>query len=288
MNGNDGYNRAVYLGARAWWRDFATALRFLTRLPLPGSPLTQAADEAPESDAPESDAPESDALESDAPGRLNRAVRAFALVGALVGLAGGLAYGLASGLGLPDIVAAIIALGVMALVTGALHEDGLADVADGFGGGATVEKKLSIMRDSRIGAYGVIALLLVLGAKIGAITDIGSVGAAIAALICGAATSRAAMPAVMRWSTPARSDGLAAAAGTPDARFVWTGLGIALILCVLFLSWAGIVAMIFGAAGAAAVAWLARRQVGGHTGDVLGAVQQISELLFLLSLAAVR
>lgn len=266
-DGNDGYDRAIYLGTRAWWRDFGVALRFLTRLPLPGSTVGG---------------------EEDAPGRLNRAVRAFVLVGALVGLAGGLAYGLANGLGLPDIVSAILALGVMALITGALHEDGLADVADGFGGGATVEKKLSIMRDSRIGAYGVIALLVVLGAKIGAIADIDAVGAAITALICAAATSRAMMPVVMLWSTPARADGLAASAGKPDARFVWTGLGIALILSVLLLSWPGIVAMIFCAGGAAAVAWLARRQIGGHTGDVLGGVQQISELLFLLSLAAVR
>jgi len=242
MNSNGRYAWTAYLGARHWWRDFGEALRFLTRLPIPDwtIPDTEAGD------------PE--------PGRMNRMVRAFAPVGALVGLAGGLAFGLANALSLPDIVGAILTLGVMALCTGALHEDGLADVADGFGGGATAEKKLTIMRDSRIGAYGVLALLVVLGAKVGAITDFATVGTAIAALICAAATSRAMMPAVMLWSTPARSDGLAADAGKPDARFVWTGLGIALILSVLFLSWAGIVAMIFCAAGAAGVTWLARRQ----------------------------
>ena len=131
---------------------------------------------------------------------------------------------IAAGIGLPDIVAAVLAVGAGALVTGALHEDGLADMADGFGGGNTPERKLAIMRDSRIGAYGVIVLVVVLAAKVGAISDLGSTGLVAAALVAAAAASRAAMPAVMLWLEPARTDGLAVDAGRPPSTHVWTGV----------------------------------------------------------------
>ena len=260
--------RAVYRMARAWWSDLRAALRFLTRLPLR---TARAGGDGPP---------------------LGRGVRAFPIVGALIGLAAGLVYGLAGGLGLPEIVAAVLAVGAGALVTGALHEDGLADMADGFGGGDSAERKLAIMRDSRIGAYGVIALVVVLAAKVGAIADLGAdlgtTGLAIAAMTAAAAASRAAMPAVMLWLAPARSDGLAADAGRPPATHVWTGLALAAVLAVGLLTWSGLVAFLVAGIGTAGVAWLAERQVGGHTGDVLGGVQQISEVLFLLTLAAVR
>ena len=256
--------QAAYRAVRTWRSDLRTTLLFLTRVPLKGA-----------------------RADGDRP-PLGRAVRAFPIVGALIGLAAGIVYGIAIGIGLPDIVAAVLAVGAGALITGALHEDGLADMADGFGGGRTRERKLAIMRDSRIGAYGVIALVVVLAAKVGGIADLGSIGLVIAAMVAAAAASRAAMPAVMLWMEPARSDGLAADAGHPPSTHVWTGLALAAVLAVGLLTWSGLVAFLVAGLGTAAVAWLAERQVGGHTGDVLGSVQQFSEVLFLLTLAAVR
>lgn len=276
------FERRAYFTARAWWQDLGNALRFLTRIPLP---------QAHDSARPDFlDAAEDATDTEDAPALkpLGRTVRAFPLVGALLGIIAGLAFAIATGLGLPDLVAGVIAVALLALATGALHEDGLADMADGFGGGHNVEKKLAIMRDSRIGAYGVIVLVLVLAAKVGALADLADIGVVMSALICAAATSRAAMPAMMRWMDPARSDGLGAGAGRPAAEHVWTGIIIAAILCVLLLTWSGIVALLIAALSAMAVGLLARRQIGGYTGDVLGATQQISELIFLLTLAAIR
>lgn len=256
--------QAAYRAARAWWTDLRAALRFLTRVPVKGA-----------------------RWEGDDP-PLGRAVRAFPIVGALIGLAAGIVYGIACGLGLPEIVAAVLAVGASALITGALHEDGLADMADGFGGGQTRERKLAIMRDSRIGAYGVIVLVVVLAAKVGAVSDLGGTGLVIAAMVAAAACSRAAMPALMLWMEPARNDGLAADAGRPPATHVWTGLTLAAVLAVGLLTWSGLVAFLVAGLGTAGVVWLAERQVGGHTGDVLGGVQQMSEVLFLLTLAAIR
>ena len=276
------FERRAYFTARAWWQDVGNALRFLTRIPVP-----QARDSARSEFL---DEVEEEAAAGDAPllKPLGRTVRAFPLIGALLGIAAGLAFAIATGLGLPVLVAGVIAIALLALATGALHEDGLADMADGFGGGHNAEKKLAIMRDSRIGAYGVITLVLVLAAKVGALADLEDIGVVMSSLICAAAASRAAMPAMMRWLEPARSDGLGAAAGRPAAEHVWTGIVIAAILCVLLLTWSGVVAMLIAALSAMAVGVLARRQIGGHTGDVLGATQQISELIFLLTLAAIR
>ena len=256
--------QALYRSMRAWRSDLRAALRFLTRVPVR---MARPAGRRPP------------------PGR---AVRAFPVIGALIGLVAGLVYGIASGLGLPEIVAAVLAVGAGALVTGALHEDGFADMADGFGGGDSRERKLAIMRDSRIGAYGVIALVVVLAAKVGAIADLGGTGLAIAAMIAAAAVSRAAMPALMLWMQPARSDGLAADVGSPPAAHVWTGLAVAAVLAVGLLTWSGLVALLIAGLGSAGVAWLADRQIGGYTGDVLGGSQQIAEVLFLLTLAALR
>jgi len=298
--------RAVRRLTHGWLQDLQTSLSLLTRLAGPGRPsflrdfagadrddfddlddrhdLDEFGDAAPR---PEPGAAAAETAGT-SPQPLGRAARAFPIVGALIGLVGGIAFVIADGLGLPGLVAALIAVAITALLTGALHEDGLADMADGFGGGRTRDDKLRLMRDSRIGAYGVLALLLVIAIKVGAIADLKSVGAAIAALIAAGATSRAALPALMRWIPPARADGLSAMAGKPDREHVWTGFAIAVVISVVLLSWTGVVALLAAAAGGLLVAWLAKRQIGGQTGDVLGGAQQVTELLFLLGLAAVR
>ena len=299
---NDGRGwRAARRHIGFWMRDMQTGMALLTRLPWPGR-MPFAADEPARDDLDHEDLDDIDTMDhepavaaasADSAGTttmrpVGRAVRVFPVIGALIGLAGGIGFAIADGLGLPALVAALIAVGVTALLTGALHEDGLADVADGFGGGRTREGKLAIMRDSRIGAYGVLALLLVVAIKVGALADLKTAGEGIAALIAAGAASRAAMPALMRWLPAARADGLSAMAGRPSRDHVWTGLAIAVVIAVVLLSWTGIIALLAAGAGALIIAWLARRQIGGQTGDVLGATQQIAELLFLLGLAAVR
>ena len=178
------FERRAYFTARAWWQDVGNALRFLTRIPVP-----QARDSARSEFL---DEVEEEAAAGDAPllKPLGRTVRAFPLIGALLGIAAGLAFAIATGLGLPVLVAGVIAIALLALATGALHEDGLADMADGFGGGHNAEKKLAIMRDSRIGAYGVITLVLVLAAKVGALADLEDIGVVMSSLICAAASVR--------------------------------------------------------------------------------------------------
>ena len=215
------------------------------------------------------------------------AARAFPLVGAGLGLGAGTVYAAAAGLGLAPTLAAVCAVAALVLATGALHEDGLADTADGFGGGATRDDKLAIMRDSRIGSYGVIAVVLMLIARIAALAALADPALAVAALAVAGAASRAALPAVMLAVAPARRDGLAAAAGRPGRRDVALGGALALIVALIALdAGSAVAALAAGALAAFAVALLARRQIGGYTGDVLGAVQQASEVAMLFAIAA--
>lgn len=270
----------AYFVARAWLQDLRTTIVFLTRIPVP---------EVSGSDDKKLDSEDvNESKKSTKITPMGRAVRAFPLVGVLIGIFGGVVFAITDLLGLPTLVASMIAIASMIFVTGALHEDGLADMVDGLGGGKNRKQKLSIMRDSRIGAYGVIALVLVLGAKVGALTDLENIGLVISALICASAFSRAVLPAMMRWMPTAHVDGLGAGAGKPPADAVWTGLAIAVIFSVCLLTWSGVVALLISSFSAFSVAFFVRRQLGGHTGDVLGATQQIAELIFLLTLVAIR
>ncbi len=218
---------------------------------------------------------------------LGRALRLAPLVGVIVGLAGALVFWLATSLGLPPLIAGLVTVGATMLLTGALHEDGLADVADGFGGGADPARKLEIMLDSRIGNYGVAALVLSIGLRGAALGALATAAAAGAALIAAHALSRALLPAVMAAIPPARSDGLAADAGRAAARHAATALILAALLAVALQGpVAALVSVLAAAATGSAVAVLARAQVGGYTGDVLGAVQQAVEATVLLAAAA--
>jgi adenosylcobinamide-GDP ribazoletransferase len=217
---------------------------------------------------------------------LARAALYFPVVGCGVGLLGGIVYALAVGLGLPPLLAATVAVAVTVAVTGALHEDGLADMVDGFGGGADRDRKLQIMRDSRIGTYGVIALVLALGARVVALASFEDNGDAVAAMILCQAASRALVVAVMQRAPLARSDGLAAGAGRPSQATTLWALGLGGLIALVLAGLDGAIAMIAGAVVAWAITWLARRQIGGVTGDVLGAVQQGSEIAMLLALVA--
>jgi adenosylcobinamide-GDP ribazoletransferase len=249
------------LDALIRWRDDVVAsTMFLTRLPVGWLAPTE-------------------------PAPLSRSMRAFPLVGIIVGLIGWAAFALAGALGLPATLAALLAVLATVLVTGALHEDGLADTADGFGGGGNAERKLAIMRDSRSGAFGVLALIFSVALRSAAIAVLAATAGP--ALVAAHAVSRATLPVLMRRLDPARSDGLGAGAGQPDDAAVLWCLAIAIIVALVALGFArGVLALVIVAALLGLFAALARRQIGGYTGDVLGAAQQIGEIVMLLSAAA--
>ncbi len=208
----------------------------------------------------------------------------FPVVGALIGAFAALIYWLGYTIGFHPFVAALLTVGATLTVTGALHEDGLADTADGFGGGRTRERKLEIMRDSRTGAFGVSALVLSILLRAAAISSLAEPALVAPALIAAHAGARAMLPLFM-WLVPsARQDGLAAEAGRPPQASVIAnallGLG-ALGLCLGPIG--ALIAVLLLAAAIALMAWLCNRQIGGQTGDVLGALEQIGEIQILLT-----
>jgi adenosylcobinamide-GDP ribazoletransferase len=244
-----------------WIDDFKTAVAFLTRLPMPH----------PDGAKPQN---------------FVRAHRMFPVVGALIGAVVGLiCLGLRS-IGVPDLVASALALGGSAILTGALHEDGLADIADGFGGGRDRESKLEIMRDSRLGTYGAMILLVSFAAKLSALAAIPD-GYVVPGLIAAHALGRGILPAMSVKLPYARKDGLARNAGQPDVATAAIAFGLALVIALLSLSWSNALWAALAACGSAfAVAWLALRQIGGQTGDVLGGAEQVAETAILVLLAA--
>jgi adenosylcobinamide-GDP ribazoletransferase len=210
---------------------------------------------------------------------------AYPLAGGLVGALTGAAYCGFAVLGVPHLAAALLALGVGVMATGAMHEDGLADVADGFGGGGDRARKLEIMRDSRVGTYGVVAVVLAIGALASAIAAHPPELGTFLSFVAIGALSRAMMLLPMTFLPPAREDGLGAQAVLASPSFLFAALGIAVVLA-LPLGLHGLVAIWVMGALAFAVMILARRQIGGQSGDVLGATQKLSEVAGWLTLSA--
>lgn len=238
------------------------AVQFLTRIPTP-------------------------ALKAFEPEWITRSARYFPLIGQGVGAicAGTL---LAAERVWSAPVAAVLAIAVGLLVTGAFHEDGLADTADGLGGGQTPERRLEIMKDSRIGTYGVCALVMALALK-GAVLASTPAATGAIALVAAHGLGRAAAVGVMRL-TPYAPHG-EAGKWKPAPQGVRTGETlVALLIAAWPLAFLPLGAAMVGLAGGGALAFvvarLARRLIGGHTGDVLGAVEQVFELGFLLGVAA--
>jgi|SRR5579862_274133 len=214
---------------------------------------------------------------------LARAAWAFPIAGIVVGLIGALVYTFAYKLGLTAWPAAALSVVATLLVTGCLHEDGLADTADGLGGGATRERKLDIMRDSRIGTYGVCALILSILIRTSALASLGRPSLVAMALIAAHGAARAALPAFMALLPPARGDGLSHAAGRPAQNRVMIAGGLGIVILAIFLGpLPGIAALILLAAAVASMAWLSSSQIGGQTGDVIGALEQIGEIIVLM------
>ena len=247
-----------------WWHDFRIACGFLTIMPI-----------GPAADI------------DDHRAGLRFGARAFPLAGLVVGLFGALVYAIAHMLHLPPEGAAFIAIGAMTVLTGAIHEDGLADMADGTMAREKRSERLDVMRDSRIGTFGTLALIIVVGIKTGSITALGWSDHVATMLLGSAAASRAFLPALMRYIPPARADGLAVQAGRPEENQVALAALLGAALALLFLGpAAGFIAFAVGAGTAAFIGWFAKRRIGGLTGDVLGAAQQMSEAAMMLVVVA--
>ncbi|MFD2236870.1 adenosylcobinamide-GDP ribazoletransferase [Aureimonas populi] len=243
---------------RALLSDIATCLGFYTRLPVPAG--------------------------WQAVGRFARAQWAAPVAGFAVGLIVAAALWLGGALGLSPQAAAAAALGLSMLATGALHEDGLADVADGFGGGRTRHAKLAIMKDSRIGAYGTLALIVTVLIRWSALAALASAGGPLALLALPAAhaASRALLPAFMMALPPARGDGLSAGIAGMEARTALAALALGFLVLLPGGVWFALAASLLLALWFLALAALSRRQIGGQTGDVLGTLQQGGEIAVLL------
>jgi adenosylcobinamide-GDP ribazoletransferase len=218
--------------------------------------------------------------------RLNGTARYFTAVGLLVGGIGALVLW-ATSLVLPGVLPVILSTAATVFLTGAFHEDGLADTFDGLGGGATRERALEIMKDSRIGTFGVAALVLTLMIKIAALSAL-PVMFAVVVLIAGHAFSRACAVTLLfagsHVSKPELSRARAVAQPMGRGEFIFAALvGIAP------LYWCGIHA-VAGLLCASIVSYvLARwfmRRLGGFTGDTLGATQQLTEITFYLAVLA--
>jgi len=216
-------------------------------------------------------------------GRMLRASRYFAAVGALIGLAGGLVWWLAGQVA-PAGIAAGLGLAAMMLLTGALHEDGLADCADGLGGGQSGEGALEIMRDSRVGTYGALALILSVGLRWAALAALAPIWGVLALAISGG-IGRAMMVPATALVGYARAEGLgrsvAGGAGPVD---LLVALGTALVLAVIG-GWPGLVALALALAVTGRFLFFLTRRIGGYTGDGLGAMAQLGEITVIVVLA---
>jgi adenosylcobinamide-GDP ribazoletransferase len=247
--------------AREALRLTAVAFRFLTRIPVPE-------------------------VRAAAPGDLGRAAGAFPLVGLAVA-----AVGVGARAALTPLVgpgaATVAAVGAMILVTGALHEDGLADSADGLWGGWDPRQRLEIMRDSRVGTYGVVALVLAVGLRAALLLPL-DLGAFARALACAHVLARAAWLPLVRLLPPAAPGhgvdlSTPGALGTPAAAAAGAVTGIT--LRVALGPWAAL-PLLVAAAALAACARVFRRRLGGYTGDTLGAAAVLVELAVLATVAA--
>jgi adenosylcobinamide-GDP ribazoletransferase len=246
------------------------ALGFLSRIPLPGKVFSANAD-----------------------AKLSESADVFPVVGLAIALPATLVFFLAS-LIWPPAISSALALITLTMVTGALHEDGLADCADAFFGARDVERRLEIMKDSRIGTFGALALIFVFALGWACFTQIAEANgtyAGIAALFLAASISRAGT--VWHWHVlpPARADGVAASQGKPE----WSAVVLAAIYAaiitvplvfVLFGLGTSIITMVFAFFAPLVAMILARAKIGGHTGDTLGLTQKITELAVLLALAS--
>lgn len=227
------------------------------------------------------------------PADLNKASRYFPLVGIIVGMIGAGVFYISSLLFKDNTVAAFLSLGATLLTTGAFHEDGLADVADGFGGGWTKLRIMEIMKDSRVGAYGVIALIVIIGIKIALVSKLGNNTLTFVLIYISAHSVSRIMPVcLMRFMTYAREDDTSKSKQLAT-KISGAGFMLAIIiglipLAVLSYYYNPFVFLSLIPCGLLTL-YLAKyfnKWINGYTGDCLGATQQLNEIVFYLSMLA--
>jgi adenosylcobinamide-GDP ribazoletransferase len=259
-------------GWRAASRDFVQMVRFYSRIPMPKLPFEADAHAIPDFTA---------------------AARMLPLAGLVIGLPSALTLWLAATLGLPALISAAIAVAVAVLATGAFHEDGLADTFDGLGGGWTPERRLEIMKDSRIGSYGGAALILALILRVAAISALLDETTPISAgflVLAAAGLSRTMGLTPIAMLPPARSGGLSSTVGRPTMPIY--GLAIMLSLFVTgglielteWPLWGAAIGIVLGLVLTTAMTYWSLKTIHGQTGDIAGACQQFSEIAFYLGL----
>lgn len=232
--------------------DFRLAMMILTRIPMGNGAL-----------APDA--------------TLARALWAYPLAGAIVGGISSGVFVLAMLAGLWMGPAAAIALVASALVSGSIHEDGLADFSDGIGGGGDRERKLEIMRDSRIGTYGAVALILSFLVRWSALAALFDPEKVFFVWISAGALSRASIAIPLCFLPPARTDGLGAQAASPPAWSAVTAIILSIAIAIGLLYWHALSLIAVSFVAAFIVTVMARRHLKGHTGDVLGTCALVAE-----------
>lgn len=246
------------------FKDILVCIQFLSRLPVP--------ERFADHDKPD----------------FTRATRMFPLAGLLIALPAVLLIAVCNALRMPEMLGAALAVALQIAVTGALHEDGLCDCIDGFGGGRDSDSKLEIMKDSRVGAFGLVAAVMALILRVVLIASFLHISpaAAIAAFLSAQMLSRAFQVYFWRKLAPARKDGLAYGFGEPSrlasATAMTLGIGGALFLTLPLFQTVSVALALIGASAALTLfGLLCKHQIGGHTGDTIGALQIVAEIVFL-------
>ena len=243
-----------------WYEDIKIASHFLLRIPLPFSG-------------------------TDWSKGLGTAIRAFPVVGAFIGAIGAIIMLLLTNTALSPLNCGFLVIGAQILITGALHEDGLADFTDGLGGGKNREERLRIMRDSFVGTFGILILICSVGLRVTALASLIE-KEFVAALLAAGIFSRALIPIVMSILNPAQNNGLGASAQKPEISATVTACAIGIISIFFFLNFnQAITACILCLILLTILMFVAHSRLGGYTGDVLGASQQVTETAILISVA---
>lgn len=243
------------------WQDVPAAIGLLTRIPVPVD-----ADRAQMRGA--------------------AAAWSYPIVGLAVGCILAALVAILSTIGIPAPVTAALALSTAIIITGGMHEDGLSDSADGLWGGWEKARRLEIMKDSRIGAYGVLALILSVGLRGICLALLIASPLWLIALLVPATVSRAALVVVMHILPNARDTGLSHAVGRPSGKAAGVAIGLAALCALLVAGGLAISLCLIATLATLACIAIARRKIGGQTGDILGATQQVTEIAMLVTLTA--
>lgn len=254
------------LKPQIFFKDILLSLSFLTRIPISKDLLFER--------------------------NLMDAAWSFPLIGALVGFLGGMVALLLSYFNISPIIISFTTIGAIILLTGGLHEDGLADTADGFGSNKHPEDKIKIMRDSQIGVYGTLALIIAISVKAVALSELihnDQFFTCIIALIVSGALSRSTIVGIAFFLEKASETGLAHFAGKPRANVVGICFLISILLCIFLLPLTKVLAMILlSIVTTVVIGFLSKKQINGYTGDILGTTQILSETALLIYLATTK